>query len=115
MKSWKVFQKMRVRESDQFRTVLELYDMAIHQKISMHKCQKLKTMVKTSIDQKLRLRNFDAKNERIKTGAVVTSRRGLSGVEKRKGISYQWKAKRQCSRGVAYPRGFFNSTTTPTL
>ena len=32
-------------------------------------------MVKRSIDQKLRLRNFDARNERIETGAVVTNRR----------------------------------------
>ena len=36
-------------------------------------------MVKRNIDQKLRLRNFDARNERIETGAVVTSRRGSSG------------------------------------
>ena len=56
-------------------------------------------MVKRSIDQKLRLRKFDARNERIETGAVVTSRRGLSGVERGKGICCQWKAKRQCSRG----------------
>ena len=52
-----------------------------------------------SIDQKLRLRNFDARNERIETGAVVTSRRGLSGVERGQGVCYQWRAKGQCSRG----------------
>ena len=68
--------KLRTRESDQLKTVLELYDMEIHQKISMPDHQKLKTMVKRSIDQKLRLRNFDARNERIETGAVVTNRRG---------------------------------------
>ena len=44
--------------SVQFKTVLELYDMEIHQKISMPNYQKLKTMVKRSIFQKLRLRNF---------------------------------------------------------
>ena len=71
--------KLRIRESDQLKNVLELYDMENHQKISMPKYQKLKTMVKRSIDQKLRLRNFDARNERIETGAVVTSRRGSSG------------------------------------
>ena len=32
-------------------------------------------MVKRSIDKKLRIRNVDARNERIETGAVVTSRR----------------------------------------
>ena len=93
--------KLRIRESDQFTTVrnvrhgnssddidaqlslkavLELYDMKIHQKISRQ-------------DQKLRFRNFDARNEKIETGAVVTSRRGLSGFERGKGICYQRKAK----------------------
>ena len=38
--------KLRMRESDQLKTVLELYDMAIHQKISTPNFQKLKTMVK---------------------------------------------------------------------
>ena len=48
--------KLRIRESDQLKIVLELYDMAIHQKISMPNHQKkIKTMVKRSIDQKLRL------------------------------------------------------------
>ena len=79
--------KLRIRESDQLKTVLELYDMKIHQK----------TMVKRSIDQKLRLGNFDARNERIESGAVVTSRRALSGFERRQGECYQWKAKEPCS------------------
>ena len=38
-----------------------------------------------SIDQKLRLRNFDARHEKIETGAMVKSRRGLSGVERGQG------------------------------
>ena len=33
--------KLRTRESDQLKTVLELYDMEIHQKISMPNYQKL--------------------------------------------------------------------------
>ena len=90
--------KLRIRESDQLKTVLELYDLEMHQKISMPNYQKLKTMVKRSIDQKLRLRNFDARHEKIETGAVVTSRRGLSGIERGKEICYQWKAEGQCSR-----------------
>ena len=80
--------KLRIRESDQLKTVLELYDMEIHQKISMHYYQKLKTMVKRNIDPKLRLRNSDARNERIETGAVVKDRKGLSGVERGQGICY---------------------------
>ena len=85
--------KLTIREFDLLKTVSELYEMEIHQKISMPNYQKLKTMVKRSIDQKLRFLNFDARNEKIETGAVVTSRRGLGGVERGKGICYQWKEK----------------------
>ena len=77
--------KSRIGESAQLKTVLELYDMEIHQKISMPNYQKLKTMVKRSADQKLRLRNFDAKHGKIETGAVVKNRKGLNG---------RWREKR---------------------
>ena len=56
-------------------------------------------MVKRSIDQKLRLRNFDARHGRTETRAVVKSRKGLIGVEGGKGTCYQWKEKGQCSKG----------------
>ena len=82
--------KLRIRESDQLKTTLELYDMEIHQEISIPNYEKSKTNVTRSIDQKLRILNFDARNKKIETGAVVTSRRGLSGVERGKEICYQW-------------------------
>ena len=87
--------KLRIRESEQRKTVLELYDMEIHQKISVPNYQKLKTMAKRSIDQKLRLRNFDVRQGKIETGAVVKSQLGLCG----KGFCYRWKEKGQCSKG----------------
>ena len=40
--------KLRTRESAQLKTVLELYDMEIHQKTSMSNDQNLKTKVKRS-------------------------------------------------------------------
>ena len=40
--------KLRIRESARPKTALELYDMEIHQKMSLPNCQKLKTIV-TSI------------------------------------------------------------------
>ena len=46
---------------------------------------KMKTMEKRSIDQKLRLRNFDARHGKIETGTVVKSRKGLK---------WRWKRKR---------------------
>ena len=42
--------KLRIRESDQLKPVLELHGMEIHQKISVPNCEDLKTMVKSSID-----------------------------------------------------------------
>ena len=73
--------------------------MEIHQKISMPNYQKLKMTVKRSIDQKLRFRNFDARHGKIKSGAVIKSRKRLSGIEGGLGICYQWKEKGQCSQG----------------
>ena len=91
--------QLRIRESDQLKTVLELYDMEIHQKISVPNHQKLKTMVKRSIEQKLRLRNFEARHGRIESAAVVKNRKGIIVVEGGKGICHQWKEKGWCSQG----------------
>ena len=55
-------------------------------------------MVNWCVDQKLRLRNIDARHGRIETGAVVKNRQGMSGVDGGKGTCYQWK-KSQCSKG----------------
>ena len=82
--------KLRIRESEQLQTVLELYDY-----------QKWKPMVKSRIDQKLRLRNFDARNERNEKWDRCSGYESL-------GIKWCWKrtrsllsveSKRQCSRG----------------
>ena len=81
------------------KTVLELYDLEIHQKTSVPNYQNLKTMVKRSIDWKLRLRNFDARHGKIESGTVVKSWKGIIRVEEGKGICYQWKGKGQCSQG----------------
>ena len=86
--------KLSIRESDLLKTELELYDLESHQNISKPEYQKLKTMVKRRNDQKLRLRIFDARFERIETGAGVRNRRGQRGVERVPGECYQGKAKK---------------------
>ena len=91
--------KFRIPESDQLKIVLELYDMEIHQNTLVPNYQKLKTMVKRCIDQKIRSRNFAARHGRIESGAVMKSRKGIIGVEGGKGICDQWKEKGQCSQG----------------
>ena len=56
-------------------------------------------MLKRTIDQKLRMRNFDARHGRLESGAVVKSRKELIGVEGGKGFCCQWKEKGHCSQG----------------
>ena len=65
--------KLRIRESDQLKTILELYDMEIHQKISLPNYQKLKTMVKRE-------------KRSGKSAAVVKNRKGIIGVDGGKGF-----------------------------
>ena len=46
--------KLRIRESEKLKTVLELYNMDIHQKKAGHDYHRLRIMVKRSIEQDLR-------------------------------------------------------------
>ena len=46
--------KLRIRESEKFKTVLEVYDLEIHQKKIGPDYHRLKTMVKRSIEQNIR-------------------------------------------------------------
>ena len=91
--------KFRIRESDQLNTVLEFYDMEIHQKISTPNYQKLKTMVKRSIEQNLRAQNFEARDGRIDSGILVKNQRGQRRVQRRPGECCEWNAYGQCSKG----------------
>ena len=63
--------KLRIRESEKLKTVLELYNMEIHQKKAGPYYHRLKTMVKRSIEQDLRNRNFGARNGNYERNAVV--------------------------------------------
>ena len=50
--------KLRIRESEKLKNVLELYNMEIHQKKAGPDCHRLRTMVKRSIEQNLRIKKF---------------------------------------------------------
>ena len=62
--------KLRIRESEKLKTVLELCNMEIHQKKAGPDYHILKTMVKRSIEQNLRMKNFEARNGNFETRAV---------------------------------------------
>ena len=54
--------KLRIRESEKLKTVLELYDLETHQKKIGPDYHRLKTMVKRSIEQEIRNKNFWEQN-----------------------------------------------------
>ena len=58
--------KLRVRESEKLKTVLELCNMEIHQKKAGPDYHRLKTMVKRSIEQNLRIKNLKPEMEILK-------------------------------------------------
>ena len=97
--------KLRTRESDQLRTVLQLYDMEIHQRISRLDHQKLKTMVRRSLDQKHWLRNFDARHEKIETGAWSRVKRDQVVLEEEKVFVTNGKIKASVRRETSAVSG----------
>ena len=58
--------KLRIRESEKLKIVLELYDLEIHQKKAGPDYHRLKTMVKRSLEQNLRINNLRPETEIMK-------------------------------------------------
>ena len=63
--------KLRIQESEKLKTVLELNDLEIHQKKLGLDYHRLKTMVKRSIEQEIRNKNFGSRNGNFEKNAVV--------------------------------------------
>ena len=57
--------KLRIRESQKLKTVLELYDLEIHQKKLGPDYHRLKTMVKKSIEQDIRNKNLGIRSGKL--------------------------------------------------
>ena len=74
--------KLRIRESEKLKTVLELCDLEIHQKKAGPDYHRLKTMVKRSIEQNLRIKNFEARNGNFETKAPWSRIRRQNSVNK---------------------------------
>ena len=87
--------KLRIRESEKLKTVLELYDLEIHQEKAGPNYHRLKTMVKRSIEQDLRMKNFEARNENYGTNAVVKNQGTKKREHRTLGDCWQWKANGQ--------------------
>ena len=90
--------KLRTRESEKLKTVLELYNVEIHQKKAGPDCHRLKTMVKRSIEQNLRMKNFEARNGNYERNAVAKNQGTKQRGQRTLGDCWQWKADGQCSK-----------------
>ena len=90
--------KLRI-ESEKLKTVLELYDLEIHQKKLGPDYHRLKTMVKRSIEQEIRNKNFGARSGNFEKNAVVKNQKTKQRVQRILGDCGQWKTNGQCSRG----------------
>ena len=91
--------KLRIRESEKLKTVLELYDLEIHQKKLGPDYHGLKTMVKRSIEQDLRNKNFGIRNGNFEKNAVVKNQGTKQRAQIILGDCWQWEANGQCSKG----------------
>ena len=91
--------KLRIRKSEKLKTVLELYDLEIHQKKAGPDYHRLKTMVKRSIEQEIRNKNFWNRIGNFEKNAEVKNQGTKQRVQRILGDCWQWKANGQCSKG----------------
>ena len=64
--------KLRIRESEKLKTVVELYDLETHQKKLGPDYHRLKTMVKRSIEQKIRNKKYGSSNGNFENKTACT-------------------------------------------
>ena len=88
--------KLRIRESEKLKTVLELYDLETHQKKLGPDYHRLKTMVKRSIEQEIRNKNFGKRIGNLEKNAVVKNQGTKQRVQRILGDCWQWETNGQC-------------------
>ena len=91
--------KLRTRESEKPKTVLELYDLEIQKKKLGPDFHRLKTMVKRSIEQDIRKKNFGARNGNYEKNAVVKNQGTQQRGQRILGDCWQWETNGQCVKG----------------
>ena len=91
---WEGLYKPRIRESEKLKTVLEFYNMENHQKKAGPDYHRLKTMEKRSIEQNLRIKNFEARNGNYERNAVVKNQGTKQRVQRTLGDCWQWQSQR---------------------
>ena len=98
MTSWKDCKKIKMRESEKLKTVLEVYDLEIQKKTGPD-YHRLKTLVKRSIEQDIRKKDFGARNGNKEKNAVVKNQGTKQRVQRILGDCWQWETNGQCVKG----------------
>ena len=80
-----------MRESEKLKTLLELCDLEIYQKKIGPDYHRLKTMVKRSIEQDLRNRNFGARSGNFEKNALVKNQGTKQRGQRILGDCWQWE------------------------
>ena len=91
--------KLRIRESEKLKAVLELYDLETHQKKSGPDHHRLKAVVKRSIEQEIRNENFGARSGNFEKNAVVKNQGTKQRAQRILGDCWQWETNGQCVNG----------------
>ena len=91
--------KLRIRESEKLKTVLELYDLETHQKKLGPDYHRLKTMVRRSIGQEIRNKNFGNRIGNFEKNAVVKNQGTEQRVQRILGYCWQLETNGQCVKG----------------
>ena len=88
----------RIRESEKLKTVWELHDLETHQKKLGPDYHKLKAMVKRSIEQEIRNKNFGTRRGNFEKNAVVKNQGTKQRVQRILGDCWQWETNGQCPK-----------------
>ena len=91
--------KLRIRESEKLKTVMELYIMEIHRKKAGPHYHRLKTMVKKVSSRIYELRILKPETEIMRLNAVVKNQGTKQRVQRILGDCWQWETNGQCSKG----------------
>ena len=91
--------KLRIRESEKLKTVLELYDLESNQKKLGPDYHRLKALVKRSIEQEIRNKKFGARSGNFEKNAVVKNQGTKQRVQRILGDCWQWETNGQYVKG----------------
>ena len=78
---------------------MELYDLETHQKKLGPDYHRLKTMVKRSIEQEIRNKNFGSRNGKFEKNAVVKNQGTKQRGQRILGDCWHWETNGQCVKG----------------